>query len=297
MIPLMEAHPIPQNVTAFEFRLVGDMTLKQFLYLAVGVGIAYLIFVFLIPTLGFLVWPLVVFFTILGIALAFLPIAERPLDYWVKAYLKAVYSPTQRVWSKNNQSWQQTPLFRERGAIVSQVLASLEVATPAPTIPKITLPTQAVAVTPTPPPSPPTAPVKPISQPASVLAGQPNPVPTTPPPPSPTIKSEPAKVVLASKIKSGQLVLTTTPNVINGIVTDSAGNYLEGVVVIIYDKAGLPVRALKTNKLGQFSGSTPLPNSIYLIELEKESLSFDKIQINLKGAILPPLTISAKKLI
>ena len=33
----METHPVPQNISSYEFRLVGDMTLKQFLYLAGGI--------------------------------------------------------------------------------------------------------------------------------------------------------------------------------------------------------------------------------------------------------------------
>ncbi|QQG43756.1 MAG: PrgI family protein [Candidatus Daviesbacteria bacterium] len=285
----MEAHPIPQNVTAFEFRLVGDMTLKQFLYLSFGMGTAYLIFVFLLPILGFLAWPLITFFALVGVALAFMPIADRPLDYWVKAFLKAVYSPTQWVWSKNDHSWEQTALFSQRGSIISQVVASLETATP-PVIAKITPPTQTATII----PAQPTPTAAPVVTPTPPVTPTPTPTPVDLPP---MVKNEPIKVVPASKIKPGQLVLTTIPNVINGIITDAAGNYLEGVVVIIYDKTGLPVRALKTNKLGQFSGSTPLPNGTYLIELEKESLSFDKIQINLKGTTLSPLTVSAKKLI
>ncbi|KKR52786.1 MAG: hypothetical protein UT88_C0021G0001, partial [Candidatus Woesebacteria bacterium GW2011_GWD2_40_19] len=32
----MEQHPIPQNISSYQFRLVGDMTLKQFFQLAGG---------------------------------------------------------------------------------------------------------------------------------------------------------------------------------------------------------------------------------------------------------------------
>ncbi|EKD47460.1 MAG: hypothetical protein ACD_66C00049G0001, partial [uncultured bacterium] len=28
----MEQHPVPQNVTGFQFKLIGDITLKQFAY-------------------------------------------------------------------------------------------------------------------------------------------------------------------------------------------------------------------------------------------------------------------------
>lgn len=92
-----------------------------------------------------------------------------------------------------------------------------------------------------------------------------------------------------------QMTLTTFPNVINGVVRDRLGNYLEGVVAVIYDKEGLPVRALKTDKLGQFSGATPLPNGVYTLELEKDNFNFDVLQIDLSGQILPPLIITAKE--
>ena len=66
------------------------------------------------------------------------------------------------------------------------------------------------------------------------------------------------------------------------------------MVAVIYDKEGLPVRALKTNKLGQFTGSTPLPNGTYTLEVEKDNFRFDVLQIELAGDILPPLQITAK---
>ena len=65
-------------------------------------------------------------------------------------------------------------------------------------------------------------------------------------------------------------------------------------MAVIYDKEGLPVRALKTNKLGQFTGSTPLPNGVYTLELEKDNFTFDVLQIELTGQVLPPLLITAK---
>jgi len=40
----MEAeHPIPQQISAYQFRLVGDMTIKQFFQVAAGALIALLI--------------------------------------------------------------------------------------------------------------------------------------------------------------------------------------------------------------------------------------------------------------
>lgn len=110
----MDTHPIPQDVTSFQFKLVGDMTLKQFLYLAAGSGIAYLLFVFLAHDYPLATWPLIIISALLGVAFAFLPIGSRPLDHWLAAFLKAIYSPTKRIWKKNNSTFNQYPLFPSR---------------------------------------------------------------------------------------------------------------------------------------------------------------------------------------
>src|SRR3989344_1381721 len=110
----MEAHPIPQNITSFQFKLVGDMTLKQFMYLAAGLGSAYLIFITLAAKFPIFAWPLIVVFSILGVAFAFLPFQDRPLDHWLKAFLRSVYTPTKRVWEKNGHIFSEEPLFNSR---------------------------------------------------------------------------------------------------------------------------------------------------------------------------------------
>ena len=38
-------HAIPQNIMDVEFKLVGDLTLRQFIYVAAGLAIAYISFV------------------------------------------------------------------------------------------------------------------------------------------------------------------------------------------------------------------------------------------------------------
>lgn len=374
----MGPHPIPQNVTSFQFKLVGDMTLKQFLYLASGLGTAYLTFVLLAVPLPAVAWPIIILSSLLGIAFAFLPIAYRPLDQWVVAFFRAVYSPTKRVWSKNGKLVSQEPLFNSRLALflptLNQSLLEIRplktaafrpVSQPAlfsspktvtgPPRPKMEVPFVTTQVN-----SPADLPSQEELQKTVELARQaqllqvkiveqerrlnqikqatartnvapadysqevnkileslqklvndasfikhqlfavgqtsrfgPTLVTTSPTAPQ-KVK---VKITAPTQPKQTQLTLTSLPNVINGIVTDAENNYLEGVVVVIYDKEGLPVRALKTNKLGQFSGSTPLPNDTYTVELEKDNLLFDALQIELAGQILLPLRIAAKKMV
>lgn len=94
----MEQHPVPQNVTTFQFRLIGDMTLKQFGYLAGGAILAYI--AYKLPLPFFFTWPLASFFALAGIGFAFVPVEERPMDVWVFSFFKSVYKPTQYVWRR-----------------------------------------------------------------------------------------------------------------------------------------------------------------------------------------------------
>ncbi len=396
----MESHPVPQNVTTFEFRLVGDMTLKQFSYLASGLGIAYITFVFFANAVPLLAWPLIIVSASIGAAFAFLPISERPLDHWMTAFFKATFRPTQLVYvsSKIDQS---NPNFKDRLQVYLSSL-NLEPVTKN-NEQKISIKTLSQSPTPTvmqtivPPASIPSGPAPQVTAPlpASIQPGpaQPEPTPAINPfnlPQTPeenpkeeklpsseelektvdlakraqdiqnkiiqtetelneikvqaanpgsnpkdftkqfqevlselqqlnksageishelaiTTKTSPAKhakpsdsqmapVKLPEKPKFVQAVtLTTVPNMINGIVTDATGDYLDGAIVVAHDKQGLPVRALKTNKLGQFLAATPMPNGTYTITIEKEDLSFDVIEVVLKGEVLKPIIISAKR--
>lgn len=85
------------------------------------------------------------------------------------------------------------------------------------------------------------------------------------------------------------LPLTSTPNVISGLITDNSGVPAVGAVLVIRDASGIPVRAMKTNKLGQFLSATPLANGSYTVEVESEVASFRPATFNLSGQVLPPL--------
>jgi len=97
-------------------------------------------------------------------------------------------------------------------------------------------------------------------------------------------------------IRAGIPKLTTFPNVVTGIVRDFDNNILPGVLVTVKDKEAIPLRALKTNKLGQFAASTPLPNGVYFVEVEdpRNRYTFDRVQITLNGSLMPALLIVAK---
>lgn len=104
----MEQHPVPQNITGFQFKLIGNMTLRQFGYAAAGSIFGYIIFQLLPFPFSWLFGPLVFF---LGASFAFLPLQERPLDRWIVCFFKSVFGPTQFIWQKNPP----IPYFLETG--------------------------------------------------------------------------------------------------------------------------------------------------------------------------------------
>lgn len=378
----MNEHPVPQNVTQFEFKLVGDMTIKQFGYVGSGLGLAYLIFVSMASGAPFLAYPLMVLCALVGVALAFLPFQDRPLDHWAKAFFGAVFSPTRGSFKSKSVSTTE-PIFDNRLKVylndeppqLVQKAASLSVAsaqmapvtqalvepevniTPtvsapaqmpqpvqSPQIPKMEVPSQSEeaaiqdkkdlkqvveyaktaqilqnqiisaerelldiknrAMEPNQDPKVINAQfrnvltrletfnkqAKVMSDELSRLSDGGSGVEVF----KPTSVAAPSVRIQASSLEN-YASLTSVANIINGVVYDAAGNYLTGVIVVAHDKDNLPVRALKTNKLGQFLAATPLPNGVYTLTFEKESLNFDTVELELDGKILPALKVTAKK--
>lgn len=104
------------------------------------------------------------------------------------------------------------------------------------------------------------------------------------------------KLMTPAEAKSrGILTPSDTPNVLLGVVHDPRGNILSNILVELTDKEGTPVRAFKTNELGQFASATALPNGVYTLTLEdpKNVARFDTIEVIVNGDILHPLDITS----
>jgi len=371
----MQQHPVPQNITSYQFRLVGDMTLKQFLELAAGVGLAWIIFS---SNLNFLLkWTLGPLAGFLGFALAFVPIEDRPLDQWLINFIKSLYSPNQYHWkptptqldyltpaqpkphqdkplppqpAKLEEYLQSLPPSPEStfdqaedkyldqiaslfGALGNKLphsstpsSAPLNLKTSINGVrirqlkhPQASLPTSIPpqpqlqpklaampVILPQPIPTTSSTPIqpkqKPVPKPSTPPSQPTQPVvrPTTPapakkptlPPTAPAIKAEPTIDPVFAKDAIIPLA-PEKPNLISGITLDKNGKILASVIIEILDSKNQSVRALKSNKLGQFFIATPLPDGIYQIRAEHDLHRFAIIKLEAKNEIIPPLKIQA----
>ncbi|KKU12397.1 MAG: hypothetical protein UX19_C0001G0001 [Candidatus Woesebacteria bacterium GW2011_GWA1_45_8] len=91
------------------------MTLKQFFQVAGGIVVALLIYSS--GMIGIIKWPLVVLSGLLGVALAFVPLEERPLERWIVAFFRSVYSPTLFFWKKTETP----PVFFQEAMVMPVV--------------------------------------------------------------------------------------------------------------------------------------------------------------------------------
>jgi hypothetical protein len=84
----------------------------------------------------------------------------------------------------------------------------------------------------------------------------------------------------------------TEPNKLVGMILSPTNEVLsEAIIEIIESSSGMVARAVKSNTLGQFFITTPLPNGEYVIRIEKEGYDFSALSLTLSGSVVPPLEI------
>ncbi len=391
----MENHPIPQDITGFQFKLIGDMTVKQFAYLATGVVIGWIIFI--LPLITIIKIPLAGISILLGVGFAFFPIEGRPMDLMISNFVKALFSPTQFVYQKTgghlwllvphlaqSQKQQQAQQEAQTASLSGQALKDYLNALPKRSKNQLDQKEMVFfeslanlqANSPTPQLQMP-QPVTPHAFANQVPQNQPAPVVKEAETPSeeeeilrkeaqilqqqlaqakaqetmqsgseeykqahlkvlelenllndtakqkqklegqiaelqkkltdekkdvytPSIAKEPKKET--QNVRSipeglgksiGLPIAPEFPNLVTGIVKDPRGNPLANILVEIKDADSNPVRAFKTNPLGQFASATPINNGTYTIEFEdpKAENKFDIIQFSATGQIILPIEV------
>ncbi len=292
----IQQHPLPQDISSYRFRLIGDMTLKQFASL--GICVVFAIIAYSIPLPFFFKYPIVFAFLLLGVGIAFVPVQGRSLDVWLIAFIKSIYSPTQYSWKRTVASPSSTetavPTKENNLAIAQPVTnarieiteASKTVTPDQPAAPAIQTAPVAQAPAQTPPQEIPSA-TQPTPSPEPITT------PIAPPEPAPAIQTAPVAQAPAPTTNLPIPFTPTTPNTLVGLTLTPSGHILDSVMVEI-KKDNLTLRATKSNKLGQFMFARPLDSGLFQILAEKEGFSFAPYSLELTGDIVKPLKIQAQ---
>ncbi len=257
----MFKHPIPRQITTFEFKLIGFLTLKQFLYLVIFFPLGYI--GYLLTPIPYLNLAVGIGLALIGVSLAFVKIQERNLEVWLINFIKSISSPTLYTYQKTNKppeflkdiSLSQDEETLRKHLQSRQLLKSYLARDKQPT----TYEKKGLI---------------------SSLFFQKKPEP---------------KKEIAEKEEKTQI---TNKPFLSGVVKSSKRIPLPGILVYIKDEGGNPLRLMKTNPHGVFATFKPLPAGTYYIEAMDPTgtNTFDKMKLQVQERIENPIEIIAKTL-
>lgn len=105
-------YKVPQNID-LEDKVIGPLTLKQFIFLLVGGMLNYLIYSTFTHWFG---WVLIVIISALALAFAFAKIQEQDFSYFLSSFIAFISSPKLFVWTKHkhNQEEEEVPKINKK---------------------------------------------------------------------------------------------------------------------------------------------------------------------------------------
>lgn len=316
----MEQHPIPQQISSYQFKLVGDMTLGQFGKAAGGILLAVLVNTWKSTGIATLLikYPLMAILGGGGLAMAFVPFEDRPLETWLLAFIKSIYAPTIFVWKKAiPANWldvdrnkvltkeedelievpkkdegkirefiQSLPSFKResKGSLVggeekTDVQSELEKVANSMTEEQKELIDKDKTK-------------KEVKKEENKAVDKEDDGSMG----NLDLKREKLKATGVAEFGGIPMPVTPTePNVLSGMVIGPNNEIIEEAIVEVRDKSDNPVRVFKTNALGQFRTATPLLSGNYLVVTEKTGFVFDRVNVAMEGKILEPIKIRAKE--
>jgi len=277
-----QGHPIPRQITTFEFKLIGFLTLRQFLYLVIFIPAGYLTFVlFPIPLLNILFGIMV---GAIGPILAFVPINDRPIEVWIRNLIKRLNSPTQYFYKKQNR-----PLYflqdlffvedphRVLAHVQSQKMLN-QYLNAKNTKPNIIIDQKKQQIN------------QLLNSPPSLLSVK---------------KDKQSKKIINSSqsnlSSNASLTSVSSPKkpFLTGVVKNNKMIPLSGILIYIKDESGRVLRLLKTNPHGIFATFNPLAAGDYVFELKdpQGSYFFDTMKLRLESQNQKPLEFFSKELL
>ncbi len=282
----MDLHPIPRQITTFEFKLIGFMTVRQFGYVLLAGVAGYLLFL-AIPIKFVNIFVGVLVFSI-GPLFAFVPINDRPLDVFVRNLTRRLNSPTQYVFHKQNSPlriFEELFFDAEPHVVLAHVDSRDKLAA--------YLDAKNKGVNAESPGSH-HARIQALFQKKPLVAP-----PKTPTPVTPGVTVQPKDSKQEVVLRTPKLEPTKHP-VFGGVVYNKRHIPLPGILLYVRDpKSNTVLRILKTNPHGVFATFHPLEDGEYLIEIidSAGNYLFDPSTINVGGQSHTNLEFVSKELI
>ena len=266
----MEQHPLPRQITTFEFKLIGFMTLRQFIYLLIFLPLGYIAYK-IIPI------PLVNIFLALiigsiGPIVAFVPFNDRPIDLLLKNLFRSLTSPTQYFYQKDNSALyflNNLYFVSDPHQTMSHVESQEKLATYlAKTGPQDSQDAHEHAKKQS---------IQELFSSPQAGAGEP-------------------LLRASSPLPDG---LTAPEPFVTGVVKNNKQTPLPGVLIYIRDQNQKPLRLLKTNPHGVFATYNSLPPGDYTFEVKdpKGAFFFDTMKLHLEQTGGTPLEFVSKELL
>lgn len=282
----MQQHPIPRQITTFEFKLIGQLTIRQAVYLTIGTALAVALF-FLIPSVVFINVLIAAVPLLVGVGFAFVPVNERPMEIWVSNLFRRLTSPTQYYFHKKNKppqillgvrlppkevlieyirAKQQLSDYEERKGREKNIPLDIQDTTKS-KLSSIHEALQGSAV----------QKLENISEPAQYSLNAPQ--------GDAFLNSTFAKGTMHTSVRPKPLAYTplnvkTTTISVHGTVQNENNIPLSHVVVYI-KKDGHTVRIMKTNDQGYFENAIPLPKDSYIIEADDPHKKYSFARMNI----------------
>lgn len=302
----MENHPIPQDITGFQFKIIGNMTIRQFAYLCTGSILAWIFFS--LPIFFVIKFFFVAFFFLLGVSLAFIPVSGRPLDAMISRFIKALFVPNQYVYQNTSggpiQTLPQKPLPSPNNpppkSPLSKEQAEADLQKETAILEKELQAAKSNEANKQQTPQKDEAHKKTVlleQQLQEVLLQkqqlEQQLIELTRRLESKKPTAKPVQKIVSQTTKAASM--PESPNIINGVVKDPRGNIISNILIEVKDQEGNPVRAFKTNSLGQFASATSLANGTYTLIFEdpRNIHKFKNIELVAKGEVIPPLTVTS----
>lgn len=103
---------VPQNIDMPD-RILGPLTMLQFIYAVIGGGAAYVCYMSLPSPIGLFLAIIIALFTL---SMIFLKVNERPFLVFLFSLIKFISSPKQRVWEKGQNSDIRVEIYKSNKA-------------------------------------------------------------------------------------------------------------------------------------------------------------------------------------